>query len=165
MQGPVGTTRSLVGLPAPVGSGHRSRWTKSVPERNLDLMTTSRPSPEEVRAATAETARAMTPQRVPVNAYESPAAFVIVAPFPAVTEDDVSVELTAHGVRFWAELRSAGPREYAIHEWEYGGYERSVETPDGFGSGVEASLANGQLVVRVLRGDFTVNQRIHPTSN
>ena len=62
-------------------------------------------------------------------------------------------------------LRSAGPREYAIHEWEYGGYERSVETPDGFGSGVEASLANGQLVVRVLRGDFTVNQRIHPTSN
>ncbi len=107
----------------------------------------------------------MTPQKVPVNAYESPAAFVIVAPFPAVTADDVSVELTAHGVRFWAELRSAGPREYAIHEWEYGGYERSVETPDGFGSGVEASLANGQLVVRVLRGDFTVNQRIHPTSN
>lgn len=104
----------------------------------------------------------MTPQRVPVNAYETPGAFVIVAPFPAVTENDVSVELTAQGIRFWAELRSAGPREYAIHEWEYGGYERSVETPAGFGSGVEASLANGQLVVRVLSGDFTVNQRIHP---
>ncbi len=107
----------------------------------------------------------MTPQRVPVNAYQTPGAFVIVAPFPAVTDNDVSVELTEGGVRFWAELRSAGPREYAIHEWEYGGYERSVETPAGFGSGVEASIANGQLVVRVLSGDFTVAQRIHPTSN
>jgi HSP20 family molecular chaperone IbpA len=134
-------------------------------ERNVDLVPMSRPSPEEVRATTAETARSMTPQRVPVNAYQTPGAFVIVAPFPAVTDNDVSVELTEDGVRFWAELRSAGPREYAIHEWEYGGYERSVETPAGFGSGVEASLANGQLVVRVLSGDFTVDQRIHPTSN
>ncbi len=107
----------------------------------------------------------MTPQRVPVNAYETPGAFVIVAPFPAVTEHDVSVELSAHGVRFWAELRSAGPRDYAIHEWEYGGYERSVETPAGFGSGVEASLTNGQLVVRVLAGDFTVRQLVHPISS
>jgi HSP20 family molecular chaperone IbpA len=80
-----------------------------------------------------------------------------------VTEKDVAVELTADGVRFWAELRSAGPREYAIHEWEYGGYERSIETPDGFGSGVEASLANGQLVVRVLSGEFTGKKRISPS--
>ena len=112
---------------------------------------------------TAETARSMIPQSVPVNAYETTGAFVIVALFPAVTENDVSVELTADGVRFWAELRSAGPREYAIHEWEYGGYERSIETPDGFGSGVEASLANGQLVVRVLSGDFTGKKTIQPT--
>ena len=104
----------------------------------------------------------MIPQNVPVNAYQTPNAFVIVAPFPAVTENDVSVELTAEGVRFWAELRSAGPREYVIHEWEYGGYERSIETPDGFGSGVEAFLANGQLVVRVLSGDFAGPQRIRP---
>jgi HSP20 family molecular chaperone IbpA len=106
----------------------------------------------------------MTPQRVPVNAYRTPGAFVIVALCPAVTENDVSVELTAEGVRFWAELRSAGPREYAIHEWEYGGYERSVETPNGFGSGVEASLTNGQLVVRVLSGDFAGNKTVRPKS-
>ncbi len=112
---------------------------------------------------TAETARSMTPQNVPVNAYQTTGAFVIVAPFPAVTENDVSVELTADGVRFCAELRSAGPREYAIHEWEYGGYERFVETPDGFGSSVEASLANGQLVVRVLSGEFGGNKTIQPT--
>jgi len=106
----------------------------------------------------------MIPQSVPVNAYETPGAFVIVAPFPAVKDGDVSVELTADAVRFWAELRSAGPRDYAIHEWEYGGYERSIETPDGYGSGVEAALANGQLVVRVLSGEFTAKQTIHPTS-
>jgi HSP20 family molecular chaperone IbpA len=126
-------------------------------------MSMTRPSPEEVRVTTAETARSMIPQSVPVNAYQTPGAFVIVALFPAVTENDVSVELTADGVRFWAELRSAGPREYAIHEWEYGGYERFIETPDGFGSGVEASLANGQLVVRVLSGDFTGKKTIQPT--
>ena len=105
----------------------------------------------------------MIPQSVPVNAYQTTGAFVIVALFPAVTETDVWVELTEDGVRFWAELRSAGPREYAIHEWEYGGYERFIETPEGFGSGVEASLANGQLVVRVLSGDFTGKQTIQPT--
>ncbi|MEY2554174.1 MAG: hypothetical protein QOC57_2034 [Ilumatobacteraceae bacterium] len=140
------------------------RSTTSAVGRNVDHVPTTRPSPEEVRVTTAETARSMTPQRVPINAYQTPGAFVIVALCPAVTEHDVSVELTADGVRFWAELRSAGPREYTIHEWEYGGYERSVETPNGFGSGVEASLANGQLVVRVLSGDFNGNKTIRPKS-
>lgn len=107
----------------------------------------------------------MVPQNVPVNAYEAPEAFVIVAPFPAVTENDVSVELTEGTVRMWAELRSAGLREYVIHEWEYGGYERSVDVPAGFGSGVEAVLTNGQLVVRVFRGDATDRQLIHPKSS
>jgi HSP20 family molecular chaperone IbpA len=107
----------------------------------------------------------MTPQNVPVNAYQTPGAFVVIAPFPAVTASDVSVELTAAGVRFWAELRSAGPREYTIHEWEYGGYERMVETPSGFGANVEATLTNGQLVVRVLSGAFTTDRLIHPAAN
>ena len=75
----------------------------------------------------------------------------------------MSVELTADGVRFCAALRSAGPREYTIHEWEYGGYERFVETPGGYGSGVEASLANGQLVIRVLSGPFAGDKTIQPT--
>lgn len=128
-------------------------------------MSNTRPSSEEVRANTAEVARSMVPQNVPVNAYETSGAFVIVAPFPAVTENDVSVELTERTVRIWAELRSAGPREYVIHEWEYGGYERSVELPAGFGSGIEAVLTNGQLVVRVFRGDAANPQLIHPKSN
>jgi len=141
------------------------RSTASATRRSVTLMSNTRPSPEEVRANTAEVARSMVPQNVPVNAYETSGAFVILAPFPAVTENDVSVELTERTVRIWAELRSAGPREYVIHEWEYGGYERSVELPAGFGSGVEAVLTNGQLVVRVFRGDATDPQLIHPKSN
>jgi HSP20 family molecular chaperone IbpA len=125
-------------------------------------MSNTRASHDAVRASTDETARSMTPQRVPVNAYETAGAFVIVAPFPAVTENDVTVELTEGAVRFWADLRSAGPREYAIHEWEYGGYERVVDLPRGFGATVEASLTNGQLVVRVLSGEFTAEQKIRP---
>jgi len=107
----------------------------------------------------------MAPQRVPVNAYEAPGAFVIVAPAPAVTDRDITVELTDGSVRICAELRSAGPRDYAIHEWEYGGYERQVDVPEGYGSGLEAGLANGQLVVRVLSGAFVQDVQIHPTAN
>jgi HSP20 family molecular chaperone IbpA len=123
---------------------------------------TPRPSHEEVVASTAETAATMLPQNVPVNAYETPGAFVIVAPIPAVTASDVSVELADHKVRFWAELRAAGPRKYVIHEWEYGGYERTVEVPHGYGDGVEATLVNGQLVIRVLSGKFIDSRPIHP---
>jgi HSP20 family molecular chaperone IbpA len=72
---------------------------------------------------------------------------------PAVTPRDVTIELTGATLRFWAHLRSAAPRDYLVHEWDYGGYEREVELPAGFGSGVEASLGSGQLAIRVLRGD------------
>jgi HSP20 family molecular chaperone IbpA len=123
---------------------------------------TSRASHDEVLAATAETAATMPPQKVPVNAYETPGAFVILAPLPAVTAGDVTVELTDGSIRFWAELRAAGTRTYLIHEWEYGGYERTVDVPDGYGAGVEASLANGQLAIRVLSGEFTEPIKVNP---
>ena len=123
---------------------------------------TSRASHDEVVAATVETAATMLPQKVPVNAYETPGAFVVLAPLPAVTAGDVSVELTDGSVRFWAELRAAGTRTYLIHEWEYGGYERTVDVPDGYGAGVEASLANGQLAIRVLSGAFTGPVQVNP---
>jgi len=128
-------------------------------------VSSNRPTVDEVRATTAETARSMAPQRVPVNAYETPGAFVIVAPLPAVTDRDVTLTLTDGTLRICAELRSAGPRDYSIHEWEYGGYEREIDVPTGFGSGVEGALANGQLVVRVLSGAFGGNLQIHPTAN
>lgn len=106
----------------------------------------------------------MRPQPVPVNVYETHAALVVVAPLPAVTAEDVTVELRPGTVRFWAHLRSAAPREYLTREWDYGGYEREVELPDGFGGGLEASLANGQLAVRVLRGQARATVSIKPTA-
>ena len=115
-------------------------------------MTTEQASHQEVIDATAATEAAMRPQRVPVNVYETSGALVIVAPLPAVTAKDVNIELEPGRLRFWAHLRSAGPRDHLVHEWNYGGYEREIELPEGYGSGVEASLANGQLAIRVLRG-------------
>jgi HSP20 family molecular chaperone IbpA len=116
-------------------------------------MSTDRPTQQQVKEATAEAAHSRPPQNVPVNVYETPNALVVLAPMPAVQAEDVTIELRPGTVRFCAELRSAGPRDYLINEWDYGNYEREVELPSGYGGGVEASLMNGQLAVRVLRGD------------
>lgn len=115
-------------------------------------MSTQQTSHGAVVEATANTEQTMRPQRVPINVHEASGALVIVAPLPAVTADDVTIELNSRSLRFWAHLRTAPPREYLVHEWEYGGYERDVELPEGYGGDVEASLANGQLAVRVLPG-------------
>jgi HSP20 family molecular chaperone IbpA len=120
------------------------------------------PTRDEVAAATATAEANMQPQSVPVNMYETPAALVVVAPLPAVTPPDVTVEVRPGSLRFYARLRSAGPREYILHEWEYGCYERELELPNGFGQAVEATLANGQLAIRVLRGDISESLTIHP---
>lgn len=125
-------------------------------------MTTGQSTHQEVLEATAATEAAMRPQRVPVNVYETSGALVVVAPMPAVTAEDVTVELSPGCLRLWAHLRSAGTREFLIKEWDYGGYEREFELPEGYGSGVEATVANGQLVVRVLRGELTEPVTIKP---
>lgn len=123
------------------------------------------PSRDEVVESTAATEAAMYPQPVPVNMYEATGAVVVVAMVPAVTAEDVHVEVRPGEpatLRFYAHVRSAGPRDYILHEWEYGGYERELDVPTGFGGGLEATLNNGQLVVRVLRGD-PVAQSITPS--
>ncbi|HXW78021.1 MAG TPA: Hsp20/alpha crystallin family protein [Acidimicrobiales bacterium] len=127
-------------------------------------MATMRPSHDQVAAATASAEASMRPQSVPVNVYETPAALVVLAPLPAVTAKDVSVEVRPGSLRFWARLRSAGPRDYLVHEWEYGCYEREIELPEGYGHGVEATLTNGQLAIRVLRGHNTGPVITQPTS-
>ncbi|HUR22666.1 MAG TPA: Hsp20 family protein [Acidimicrobiales bacterium] len=121
------------------------------------------PSHEEVVEATEATEATMRPQTVPVNVHEAPEALVVVAPLPAVAAEDVTIELRPGKLRFWAGLRSSGPRDYLIHEWEYGGYEREIDLPDGYGGGVEASLAKGQLAIRVLKGVATELRTIKPT--
>lgn len=116
-------------------------------------MTSEQANHGDVVASTEAVEASMTPQRVPVNVHQTSEALVIVAPLPAVTAKDVTIELRPGSVRFWANLRSAGPRVYLIHEWHYGGYEREIDLPAGFGGGVEASLSNGQLALRVLKGE------------
>lgn len=118
---------------------------------------------DEVLEATRVTEKVMRPQRVPVNVYEATEALVVVAPAPAVSAPDVTIELRPGYLRFWASLRSAAPRDYLVHEWNYGGYEREIDLPEGFGRGVEASLANGQLVIRVLRGEAAGPITVQPT--
>lgn len=120
---------------------------------NVAPMSTSN---EDVTRATLSTEAEMAPQPVPINVYEASEALVVVAPLAAVTAADVQVEVHAGPpatLRFWAHVRSSGNRQYLVHEWVYGGYEREFELPHGFGGGVEATLNNGQLVVRVLRGE------------
>jgi HSP20 family molecular chaperone IbpA len=117
------------------------------------VVTSEQERRQQVLDATAAAEAEMRTQTVPVNMYETTEAVVIVAPAPAVTAGDVTIELTGETLRFWAHLRSAAPREYLVHEWDYGGYERELTLPTGFGSAVEASLGSGQLAIRVLRGD------------
>jgi HSP20 family molecular chaperone IbpA len=108
---------------------------------------------QQILDSTAATEASMTPQSVPVNMYETSEAVVVIAPLPAVQPGDVTVELRDGALRFWAHVRSAGQRDFLLKEWEYGGYERELDLPAGFGAGLEATLSNGQLAVRVLRGE------------
>jgi|HubBroStandDraft_4_1064222.scaffolds.fasta_scaffold842018_1 HSP20 family molecular chaperone IbpA len=117
---------------------------------------------DKIAKATDATASTMRPQWFPVNAHEAPEALVVVAPLPAVMPNDVTIELGPSTLRISSRLRSSGPREYVLHEWEYGGYEREIDLPDGFRGGLEATLTNGQLVVRVLRGPFSRRVSVQP---
>ena len=117
---------------------------------------------QRVTEATATTERLMRPQQVPVNVYATSDALVVVAPLPAVQPSDVTIDLMPRCLRITAHLRTAAPKDYLLHEWDYGGYERELDLPDGFGGGVEASLANGQLAVRVLRGETTERISVKP---
>lgn len=122
----------------------------------------TRPGHHDVVDATVSVEDTMEPQRVPVKVYEAPEALVVVAPMPAVQPSDVHIELREGSLRFWAHLRSAAPREYLIDEWDFGGYEREIDIPAGFGAGVESTLANGQLVIRLLRGAFVGDIKVKP---
>ena len=122
----------------------------------------TRPGHAAVVDATVAVEDTMRPQIVPVKAYEAPEALVVVAPMPCVQPGDVHIELGETSLRFWAHLRSAAPREYLIDEWDFGGFEREIDIPEGYGAGIEATLANGQLVIRLLRGAYTGDLKAKP---
>lgn len=91
-------------------------------------------------------------QQLPVNMYEATDAVVVIAPMPAVMADDIHVSLEGRTLSISADCRTDAPKDYLLHEWHYGPYERTVELPEGYGGGGEGSFGNGQLAVRVLKG-------------
>ncbi len=90
---------------------------------------------------------------VPVNVYEAGEALVVVAPLPGVRAEDVSVAVEGYQLRIAAAMRSPAAKDYLVHEWHYGPFERVVDLPDGFGGGGTATFGNGQLAIRVKRGE------------
>ncbi len=104
-------------------------------------------------------------QYVPVNMYETEGAVVIVAPLPGVMADDVEITVEGRRATIRAAMRTAATKEYILHEWHYGPYERTVELPDGFGGPGAATLGNGQLALRVERGEPSPDPVVvNPTS-
>jgi HSP20 family molecular chaperone IbpA len=98
-------------------------------------------------------AEQIAPQTVPVNMYEADAALVLVVPLPGVMAEDVDVTVEGGSVSITASMRTQAPKDYLLHEWHYGPYERSVDIPSGFGGTAEGTFANGQLALRIERGE------------
>ena len=99
------------------------------------------------------------PQAVPVNMYEAEGALVILAALPGVMADDVEVEVEPARVRIRAAMRTPAPKDYLLHEWHYGPYDRVVDIPPGFSGRASGTFGNGQLALRITRdGDATVGR-------
>lgn len=92
------------------------------------------------------------PQRVPVNMYETDSATVVVAPLPGVMPDDIEIVIEGGQLTLRAEMRTSAPKDYVLHEWSYGPYERTLDLPDGYGGSATASFGNGQLAISVQKG-------------
>ena len=90
---------------------------------------------------------------VPVNVYQAEEAVVVITPLPGVMPDDIHLSVSENKLHISAAMRSAAPKEYLVHEWHYGPYDRVVELPQGFGGGGTATLGNGQLAIRLPRGE------------
>jgi len=106
-------------------------------------------------------------QRVPINMFETPEAVVLVAPMPGVSPDDVEVTVEAERVHLHAGLRTAAPKDYLLHEWDYGSFDRAVDLPGTYRGPITATLGKGQLAVSIAReGERSPGTRVvvHPTS-
>jgi HSP20 family protein len=91
-------------------------------------------------------------QTIPLNAYETSNALVLVAPMPGVMPEDVDVVVEGDCIVLESRLRTDAPKDYVVHEWDYGGYRRSEPIAGGYGEPVHARMGNGQLVVTLTRG-------------
>jgi HSP20 family molecular chaperone IbpA len=99
-------------------------------------------------------------QKIPLNAYETSRSLVVVAPMPGVMPEDVEVVVDGDCIVLEARLRSDAPKNYIVHEWDYGAYRRSEPIAAGYGAPVVARMGNGQLVVTLTRGGDRPEGRI-----
>jgi HSP20 family molecular chaperone IbpA len=106
-----------------------------------------------------EAAASGSPVHVPVNMYESDAAVVVVVPLPGVMPDNIDVVLSGRQLRISASMRSPAPKDYLLHEWHYGPFERTVELPEGYGGDATTSFGNGQLAVSIQHGTTADGER------
>ena len=93
------------------------------------------------------------PQSILVNVYETSSSLVVLAPLVGVMPDDVLVSLDAGRLLIDAQERSPATKEFLVQEWTPGPYRRTVDVPPSYGHIASATLANGQLVVRLGAGD------------
>ncbi len=95
-------------------------------------------------------------QRIVVNGYITTESIVLVAPMPGVLPEDVEIAVDGRNVTLRAALRTDAPKDYFLHEWDYGDYERTIELPEPVGEPVMATLGNGQLAVSLARAADTM---------
>jgi HSP20 family protein len=85
-----------------------------------------------------------------VNIYDTGNDIVMVAPMPGVEAEDIDIEVVGTTIALRASLRGPGQqrRQYLLHEWTYGPYERTVQLPvEVDGQHANATHDNGVLVV------------------
>jgi HSP20 family molecular chaperone IbpA len=113
---------------------------------------------DQVRKLVANAVRE--PQTVPVNMYETTNGLVIIAPLVGVMPEDVTVTVESGALVIDAEERAPATRDHILHEWTFGPYCRTVTLPPGYGTISSATLANGQLVIRLQQGDAGPNGQV-----
>ncbi|MCU1448604.1 MAG: heat shock protein Hsp20, partial [Acidimicrobiales bacterium] len=105
------------------------------------------------------------PQSVPVNVYETDEALVVVAPLPGVMADDIEVRVQPGHLVIAAQMRTAAPKDYLVHEWHYGPYRRELDISDRYGAEMAASFGNGQLAIQLARGTPDGEVSVKPNSS
>jgi HSP20 family protein len=101
-------------------------------------------------------------QTVPVNVYDANQDLVVQAPLPGVLPEDIVIEVGERQLAVRAKLRGGEThRQYYLHEWHYGPYERTLDLPVGVdASRANASFSNGVLTISLPKAGQTQPGRI-----
>lgn len=97
------------------------------------------------------------PTAVPVNLFENDRELVVVTPMPGVAPEDISVDVMDDGsliVRARMHGEGQERRQYLVHEWTYGPFERRLQLPVPVdGTRANLTYGNGVLTVALPKAD------------